>query len=94
MVLFMHLAAVILKTYFHNGPYFASLLMRATVRTVVAVCGGLVMAKLYYLAGPVLLGTVEGIAQEGDTSLCWTVMVLVLISMHSSLFYRYPFFKK
>ncbi|MBG0776645.1 MAG: hypothetical protein H0S85_09465 [Desulfovibrionaceae bacterium] len=91
MAMFMHAAAVILALYFGNGPRFSGVAARALFRTAVAVLGGLALAWLYYELGPVLLGTVPGIGQEGDTSLCWTVMLLILMTCQQVFFRGYPF---
>ncbi|NLI28786.1 MAG: hypothetical protein GX423_01780 [Nitrospiraceae bacterium] len=91
MAMFMQLAAAILFHYFDNWPNRLSLPLRAIVRTAIAVTGGLLIAKLYYELAPDLLGTVPGIAQEADTTLCWTVLVLILITMHALFFDCYPF---
>lgn len=94
MAMFMQAAAVVLYYYFDNWPVKGSLPVRAMVRTVIAIAGGLVIAKLYYLLGPVLLGTVQGIGQDNDTSLCWTVMFLILVIAHSVFFDGLPFKRK
>ena len=41
-----------------------------------------------------LLGTVPGIAQEGDTTLAWTVMFLILMFAHQKFFRGWPFQKR
>ncbi len=94
MAMFMQTAAVILYYYFDNWPSKLSLPVRAVVRTAIAVVGGLIIAKLYYLLGPTFLGTVQGIGQDNDTSLCWTVMVLILIVAHGEFFDGFPFKKR
>jgi len=94
MALFMQAAAVVLYYYFDNWPVKGSLPVRALVRTVIAMAGGLLIAKLYYLLGPVFLGTVKGIGQENDTSNCWTVMFLILVTAHAVFFDGFPFKKK
>lgn len=91
MAMFMHAAAVILALYFGNGPKLGNVWLRAVVRTAVAVAGGLGLAWLYYELGPVLLGTVPGVGQEGDTSLCWTVMLLILMTMQQRFMGGFPF---
>jgi len=94
MAMFMQTAAVILFYYFDNWPSKLSLPARALVRTAIAIAGGLIIAKLYYVLGPIFLGTVQGIGQDNDTSLCWTVMVLILIVAHAEFFDGIPFKKR
>jgi len=94
MFMYMATAGAILFYYFDNWPKGLSLLVRAIVRTVIAVVGGLIMAWLYYALGPTFLGNVPGMAMEGDTSLCWTVMLLSLVIAHGVFFDGFPFKKK
>jgi amino acid transporter, AAT family len=94
MAMFMQTAAVILYYYFDNWPSKLSLPARAVIRTIIAVAGGLIIAKMYYVLGPTFLGTVQGIGQDNDTSLCWTVMVLILIVAHAEFFDGFPFKKR
>jgi AAT family amino acid transporter len=94
MAMFMQTAAAILFFYFDNWPRKMGLPLRAVVRSVIAIVGGLIIAKLYYVLGPALLGTVPGLGQENDTSLAWTVMFLILILSHSVFFNGFPFKKR
>ncbi len=94
MAMFMQAAAAILFFYFDNWPRKISLPLRAVVRTLVAIAGGLIIAKLYYALGPVLLGTVPGLGQENDTSLAWTVMFVILVLSHNIFFDGFPFAKR
>lgn len=94
MAMFMQTAAAILFFYFDNWPRKMGLPLRAAVRSVIAIVGGLIIAKLYYVLGPALLGTVPGLGQENDTSLAWTVMFLILILSHSVFFNGFPFEKR
>jgi AAT family amino acid transporter len=94
MFMYMAVAGTVLYHYFDNWPKGFSLPVRAIIRTAIAMAGGLVMAWLYYALGPVFLGTVPGIAQEGDTSLCWTVMFLILVIAHGVFFDGFPFKKR
>ncbi|MGE4558165.1 MAG: hypothetical protein AB7D07_15280 [Desulfovibrionaceae bacterium] len=94
MAMFCQVAALVLAGYFGNWPNTASVGLNALVRTVIAVAGGLGLCWLYYELGPVLLGTVPGVGQEGDTSLAWTVMLLILLYAHQNLFRGWPFQKR
>lgn len=88
--MFMASAGAILYHYFDNWPGKLSLPLRAVIRTVIAMAGGLLMDWLYYVLGPIFLSTVPGIAQEGDTSLCWTIMFLILVTAHGVFFDGFP----
>ena len=94
MAMFMQLSAAILYHYFDNWPSKGCVLVRALVRSCIAVVGGLIIAELYYLLGPVLLGTVQGLGQDNDTSLCWTVMVVIVVITHSVFFDGFPLKKR
>jgi AAT family amino acid transporter len=90
MAMFMNAGAAILFYYFDNWPVRLSLPVRAVVRTVIAIAGGLLISWLYYTIGPALLGTVPGLGQENDTSLAWTVMFLILVITHGFFVDGYP----
>ena len=94
MFMYMAVAGAVLYHYFDNWPKGFSLPVRAIVRTAIAMAGGLALAWLYYAVGPIFLGTVPGVAQEGDTSLCWTVMLLILVIAHAAFFDGFPFKKR
>ena len=94
MAMFCHAAAFILANYFNNWPNSGRVAVRAVVRSAIAIVGGMAFAYLYYELGPILLGTVPGIAQEGDTTLAWTVMFLVLMFAHQKFFRGWPFQKQ
>lgn len=91
LAMFMQAVAFMVAHYFDNWPRKLPLALRATLRTVMAVLGGLALAKLYYAIGPTFLGTVPGVGQDGDTSLCWTVMFLILLYAHQRFYKGYPF---
>ncbi len=94
MAMFCHAVAFILANYFSNWPNTKSVGINALVRTAIAVAGGLGLSYLYYVLGPFFLGTVPGIAQEGDTTLAWTVMFLILMFTHQKFFLGWPFQKQ
>ena len=94
MAMFCHAVAFILANYFGNWPHTSSLPANALARTAIAVVGGLFLAWIYYQLGPIFLGTVPGIAQEGDTTLAWTVMFLILMFTHQHFFKGWPFQKR
>lgn len=86
----MATAGAVLYHYFDNWPGRLSLPLRAVIRTAIAMAGGLLIDWLYYELGPIFLSTVPGIAQEGDTSLCWTIMLLILVTAHGAFFDGFP----
>jgi amino acid transporter, AAT family len=89
--MFMAAASAVLYHYFDNWPTRLNLPLRAVIRTAVSMSGGLALMWLYYRLGPTFLGTVPGVAQEGDTSLAWTVLFLDLVIAHSVFFDGFPF---
>lgn len=94
LFMFMQAAAFILAKYFNNWPRQFPLVLRLSIRTAIAVVGGLLFAKIYYVVGPYFLGTVTGIGQDGDTTLCWTVMFLILMYAHQHFYSGFPFNEK
>jgi hypothetical protein len=91
IALMMALAGAIWFHYFDNWPKnIDSLLMRAFIRTSIAVAGGLGIAAAYWEYNDVFLGLVYGLGQENDTSNAWTVMNLVLINLHMLCFDGWP----
>jgi amino acid transporter, AAT family len=90
IAMFMAAVGSVLFHYFDNWPRKGPLIIRAVVRTAIAFAGGLGLMWLYYALGPIFLGTVPGVAQEGDTSLAWTVMFIIIVVSHSLFFDGFP----
>ena len=90
LFMMMALAGGILFHYFDNWPQSLPLPLRAVIRTLIAVCGGLLIAAIYWEYGPYFLGTVYGLGQENDTSNAWTIMMLVLLNLHMLCFDGWP----
>jgi AAT family amino acid transporter len=90
IAMFMAAVGAVLFHYFDNWPRNMPLFVRALIRTLIAVLGGLGLMWLYYQLGPIFLGTVPGVAQEGDTSLAWTVMFIIIVLSHSLFFDGLP----
>lgn len=91
LAMMMALCGAILFHYFDNWPRrISSLFARATIRTLIAVGGGLLVAAVYWEYGPYFLGTVYGLGQENDTSNAWTIMMLVLLNLHMLCFDGWP----
>jgi len=91
LAMFMQAAAVMLAFYFGNGPRFARLGARIAFRTAFAVLGGLALAWAYTVCAPLALGTVPGMGQEGETSLCFTIMLIILMTAQQVFFQGVPF---
>lgn len=88
---FFVLAAFILKNYFNNFPNFNNLWLRAIVRTILAIGGGMLFYWFYYSPlATFFLAKVPGIAQPGDTSLVWTILFLSVVIVHSDFFEGWP----
>ena len=88
---FLMMGVLVVSTYlgnlFHGGP----LLVRAAVRTVVAVALAAGFLWFYYTIGPRVLGQVPGLAQPEDTPLCWTFFMVSFMLMHRNFFLSYRF---
>lgn len=91
---FLILATYIVAFYLGNLMQGSKLMVRALVRTVVVVVLAILIMWFYYAAGPMLLGTVPGIAQPEDTPLCWTFLMLSIVMMHRYFFGGYPLGRK
>jgi amino acid transporter, AAT family len=88
---FVILAAFMLAVYFNNFPNRGSLALRAFVRTLIAIAGGLVIYWFYYSpATTLILGKVPGIAQPDDTPLVWTMLYLSVIMIQTEFFQNWP----
>lgn len=88
---FVILATFMLTVYFNNFPNRGSLAVRAFVRTLLAMAGGLAIYWFYYSpATTYLLGKVPGIAQPDDTPLVWTLLYLCVIMIQADLFQNWP----
>jgi hypothetical protein len=85
------LAAFILKNYFNNFPNIQILWLRAVIRTVLAVGGGMLFYWFYYSPlATFFLAKVPGIAQPGDTPLVWTILFLSVIMVQADFFEGWP----
>ncbi|MBT8365648.1 MAG: hypothetical protein KJP23_13190 [Deltaproteobacteria bacterium] len=88
---FFILSAFILKHYFNNFPNVANLWLRAFLRTLIAIAGGMLFYLFYYSpAATFFLSKVPGFAQPGDTSLVWTILFLSVIMVQVDLFEGWP----
>ncbi|AFM27423.1 hypothetical protein [Desulfomonile tiedjei] len=92
---FVVLAAFILAVYFNNFPNLGSLFVRALLRTLIAIAGGLCIYLFYYSSATTfLLGKVPGIAQPDDTPLVWTLLYLTVIMIQADFFQYWPLPRK
>jgi hypothetical protein len=88
---FFILAAFILTHYFNNFPNFGNIWVRAIVRTLISMGGGMLCYGFYYSSpGNFVLGKVPGIAQPGDTPLVWTFLYISVIMVHEGFFNTWP----
>jgi len=88
---FLILATFMLALHFNNVPNLKSLFLRALVRTLIAIAGGLLIYWFYYSpAASFLLGKVPGIAQPDDTPLVWTMLYLSVIMAQADFFDNWP----
>jgi hypothetical protein len=92
---FFILATFILKNYFNNFPNSANIWARATVRTVIAMGGGLLFYWFYYSPlATFFLAKVPGFAQPGDTPLVWILLFLSIIMIQRDFFSGWPLVKE
>jgi hypothetical protein len=92
---FFILATFILKNYFNNFPNLANIWARATVRTAIAMGGGLLFYWFYYSPlATFFLAKVPGFAQPGDTPLVWILLFLSIIMIQRDFFSGWPLVKE
>ena len=87
---FVILGALIVNVYLGNLFTGTVTIVGGVIRTAVAIALGALIMWFYYAAGPLLLGTVPGIAQPEDTPLCWSFFMISFILMHKSFFAAFP----
>jgi hypothetical protein len=88
---FFVLAAFILKNFFNNFPNVNILWLRAVIRTILAVGGGMLFYWFYYSPlATFFLAKVPGIAQPGDTPLVWTILFLSVVMVQADFFEGWP----
>ncbi len=88
---FWILAAFLLHIYLNNIPNGGNIWIRAIVRTVLSIIGGMGFYAFYYSPGATLvLAKVPGIAQPGDTPLVWTFLFISVVMIHNSYFNAWP----
>ena len=87
---FMILGAFIVRIYLGNLFTGTNPMVRGMVRTITAAALGVLIMWFYYAAGPVVFGTVQGIAQPEDTPLCWSFFMITFMLVHKNFFNSYP----
>ena len=88
---FCVLFAFIWKYYFNNWPNGLPLLLRAIIRSLIGVAGGLLTYWFYYSPlAVVVLGKVPGRAQPDDQPLVWTLLFLAVLLMQVQFFHNWP----
>ena len=88
---FFILATFILKHYFNNFPNVGGLWLRAVLRTLIAIAGGMLFYGFYYSpAANFFLSKVPGFAQPADTSLVWTILFLSVVMVQVDYFQGWP----
>jgi len=88
---FFILFAFIWKYYFNNFPNGLGLWLRAIIRSLIVVAGGLLIYAFYYSsATKFFLGKVEGWAQPDDKPLVWTLLFLAVVLIQANFFHMWP----
>jgi hypothetical protein len=88
---FFILFAFIWKNYFNNFPNQLPLILRAIIRSVIGVAGGMLIYWFYYSsATSFFLGKVAGWAQPDDKPLVWTLLFLAVVLIQSEFFQMWP----
>ncbi|MCB2192061.1 MAG: hypothetical protein KQI62_10880 [Deltaproteobacteria bacterium] len=88
---FFILFAFIWKYYFNNFPATGPLLLRAVVRSLIGLAGGMLIYWFYY--SPLtkfFLGKVHGWAQPDDKPLVWTLLFLAVVLIQAEFFHNWP----
>jgi AAT family amino acid transporter len=88
---FFILAAFVLHNYFNNFPNFGNIWLRAIIRTLITIAGGIMFYAFYYSPlATIVLAKVPGVAQPGDTPLVWTFLFVSMIMLHTKFFRTWP----
>lgn len=87
---FLVLASYLVSIYLGNLFSGSTLPVRGLIRTLAVAALASLMMWFYYAAGPLLLGTVPGIAQPEDTPLCWSFFMISFVLMHRHFFNLAP----
>ena len=92
---FFILSAFIWKYYFNNWPNNMPLFVRAVVRSIIGLAGGLLIYWFYYSSlSNFFLGKVQGWAQPDDKPLVWTLLFLAVVLIQGNFFHNWPLRKK
>jgi hypothetical protein len=88
---FFMLALMIVKVFFNNVFQPVNKWLAAALRLVVIVVVGMLLYFFYYneSIGPMFVDRVPGIGNLDDTSLCWTIMSMVIILVYDKFFNAY-----
>jgi len=87
---FLILATFVISVYLGNLLNGSNLMVRILIRTFAVVTLATLLMWFYYAAGPLVLGTVPGIAQAEDTSLCWSFFMISFVLIHRHFFNAAP----
>jgi hypothetical protein len=85
-------AIYILKVFFNNFPVKFSKLVNNIIRFIIVGVGGMLIWWFYYSPniGPKYVDRVSGIGSITDTSLCWTIMSILIILFYDKFFNAFP----
>jgi hypothetical protein len=88
---FFILAAFILNTYFNNFPNLSGIWLRAIIRTLITLAGGMLFYWFYYSSlATFFLAKVPGIAQPDDKPLVFTFLFLCVVLIQRDFFHGWP----
>lgn len=88
---FFILFTFIWKYYFNNFPNVRSLFLRAVIRSIIGIAGGLLIYWFYYSSlTKFFLGKVHGWAQPDDKPLVWTLLFLAVVLIQAEFFHNWP----
>lgn len=90
MANFVLVIALIQNIFFGQAYEKINAILRAIIKTVVAVVVGLLLAMVYYAWGPVLLGVCEGVSHPSENAAAFLIMVINLIMIQDYFMDRWP----
>ncbi len=87
---FILVPAIILNFFFGQAFSKMGLILRGTIKTVIALVVGLLFAWAFYVWGPVLLGICEGVSHPSENASAFLLLVINLLMIQDNFMDGWP----